>query len=105
MESNTQENFKLDGIITGKIRKGTEFPQSPGYANLTGALDTDISFEGVVLKNTEKVVFRITKVNDRRRGNFAKEYQPQEENESFGLAVLLLDQDQLLTRVGYGNEF
>jgi hypothetical protein len=39
------------------------------------------------------------------RSNFAKEYQPQKENELFGLAVLLLDRDRLLTRVDYGNEF
>jgi hypothetical protein len=65
MKSNSQETFKLNATITGKMRKGTEFPQSPGHADPTGTLDTDISFEGVVIKNTENVVFRITKVNDR----------------------------------------
>ncbi len=72
MESNIQETFKLNATIAGKMRKGTEFPQSPGHADPTGTLDTDISFEGVVIKNTENVVFRITKVSD--RGNMQIEH-------------------------------
>ncbi len=66
MKSTLQQKFKLDGNITGKMRKGTEFPQSPERPDPIGTLDTDISFEGVVVKNTDKIVFRITKVNDRQ---------------------------------------
>ncbi|PZO36143.1 MAG: hypothetical protein DCF19_22195 [Pseudanabaena frigida] len=65
MKNNTQDKFELDGKIIGKICKGAEFPQSPAHPDPIGTLDTNISFEGVVLENANKVVFRITEVNDR----------------------------------------
>lgn len=64
METNNQKKFEIDGKISGRKRKGTEFPQSPDHPDPIGTLNTDISFEGVVLEATEKVVFRITEVND-----------------------------------------
>lgn len=64
MKSNTQRKFELDGKVAGKILKGSEFPQSPDHPDSIGTLSTDISFEGVVIENKEKVVFRITEVND-----------------------------------------
>jgi len=63
MKNNISKTFQLDSKLTGKMLKGTEFPQSQAHPDPVGNLYTDISFEGVVLKNDEKVVFRITKVN------------------------------------------
>ena len=60
---NSPKTFELDSALTGKMRKGTEFPQSEAHPDPKGTLNTDISFEGVVLKNDPKVVFRITQVN------------------------------------------
>jgi len=65
MKNNTQRKFELNETIVGKMHRGSEFPQSPDHPDPIGALTTDISFEGVVIQNKEKVVFRITKVNDR----------------------------------------
>ncbi|PZV18798.1 MAG: hypothetical protein DCF20_01710 [Pseudanabaena sp.] len=64
MKNNTQDKFELDGKIIGKIHKGSEFPQSPDRPDSIGKLTTNISFEGVVIENADKVVFRITEVND-----------------------------------------
>jgi len=65
MKNKTKDKFELDSKIIGKIRRGSEFPQSPDHPDPIGTLATDISFEGVVIENAEKVVFRITEVNDR----------------------------------------
>ncbi|NUN67351.1 hypothetical protein HCU40_22145 (plasmid) [Pseudanabaena biceps] len=65
MTSSTQNKFELDGKIVGRISKGSEFPQSPDHPDPIGKLTTNISFEGVVIENADKVVFRITEVNDR----------------------------------------
>jgi hypothetical protein len=64
MQINTQDKFELDGKIIGKIRKGSEFPQSPDHPDPIGKLSTNISFEGIVIEKANKVVFRITEVND-----------------------------------------
>jgi hypothetical protein len=64
MKNNTEAKFKLDGKIIGEIHKGSEFPQSPDHPDPIGKLTTNISFEGVVIENADKVVFRITEVND-----------------------------------------
>jgi len=64
MKNDTQDKFELDGKIIGKINKGSEFPQSPDHPDPIGTLTTNISFEGVVIENANKVVFRITEVND-----------------------------------------
>jgi hypothetical protein len=64
MKTNTQRAFELGGQVIGKIAKGAEFPQSPDHPEPIGNLSTDISFEGIVLENGRKVVFRITEVND-----------------------------------------
>lgn len=72
MESNTKSKFKLDSKISGRMRRGADFPQSPEHPESIGTLDTDISFEAVVLNNAEKVVFRITDVND--HGNKQVDY-------------------------------
>jgi len=64
MTNNTQDRFELDGKIIGKIPKGSEFPQSPDHPDPIGKLTTNVSFEGVVIENADKVVFRITEVND-----------------------------------------
>ncbi len=64
MKNNTQRKFELNGTIVGKMRSGSEFPQSPDHPDPIGALTTDISFEGIVIENAEKVVFRITEVKD-----------------------------------------
>jgi hypothetical protein len=65
MKNNTQDKFELDAKIIGTIHKGSEFPQSPDHPDPIGKLTTNISFEGVVIENAEKIVFRITEVNDR----------------------------------------
>ncbi len=65
MKNNSQDKFELDGKIIGKIHKGSDFPQSPDHPDPIGKLSTNISFEGVVIENTNKVVFRITEVDDR----------------------------------------
>jgi hypothetical protein len=64
MQKNNQDKFELDGKIIGKIHKGSEFPQSPDHPDPIGKLTTNISFEGIVIENADKVVFRITEVND-----------------------------------------
>ncbi len=64
MKTSTQRAFELDGKVTGKISKGSEFPQSPDHPEPIGNLSTDISFEGIVIENGQKIVFRITEVND-----------------------------------------
>lgn len=64
MKNDTQDKFELDGKIIGKINRGSEFPQSPDHPDPIGTLTTNISFEGVVIENADKVVFRITEVND-----------------------------------------
>ncbi len=64
MKNNTKDKFELNGKIMGKMNRGSEFPQSPDHPDPIGNLATDISFEGVVIENAEKVVFRITEVND-----------------------------------------
>ena len=64
MKTNTQKTFELDGKVVGKILRGSEFPQSPDHPDPIGTLSTDISFEGIVIEKAEKVVFRITEVND-----------------------------------------
>jgi hypothetical protein len=65
MKNNTQHTFELNGTIVGKMHRGSEFPQSPDHPDPIGALTTEMSFEGIVIENVEKVVFRITEVNDR----------------------------------------
>ena len=60
---NNPTTFQLDRTLAGKMHKGTEFPQSEAHPDPEGTLNTDISFEGIVLKNDPKVVFRITQVN------------------------------------------
>jgi len=65
MRTDNQGKFELDGKISGKMTRGTEFPSAPDHPDPIGTLDTDISFEAVVIENAEKVVFRITDVNDR----------------------------------------
>ncbi|AFY74126.1 hypothetical protein Syn7502_02108 [Synechococcus sp. PCC 7502] len=64
MNSNIQGKFELDGKVVGRISRGSEFPQSPSHPEAIGTLVTSISFEGIVIKNNEKVIFRITEVND-----------------------------------------
>ncbi|WP_103666257.1 hypothetical protein [Pseudanabaena sp. BC1403] len=64
MKNHTQDKFKLDGKIIGTIHKGSEFPQSPDRPDPIGRLNTNITFEGIVIENSNKVVFRITEVND-----------------------------------------
>ncbi|MBD2189936.1 hypothetical protein [Pseudanabaena mucicola] len=59
-----KDKFELDGKVIGKINQGSEFPQSPDHPDPIGKLTTNISFEGVVIENADKVVFRITEVND-----------------------------------------
>jgi len=65
MKNNTQHKFELNGTIVGKMRRGSEFPQSPDHPDPIGELTTDMCFEGIVIENAGKVVFRITEVNDR----------------------------------------
>ncbi|MBD2178600.1 hypothetical protein H6F42_16910 [Pseudanabaena sp. FACHB-1998] len=64
MQSDTPAKFELDGKIIGKINKGSEFPQSPDHPEPIGKLNTNVSFEGIVIENSNKVIFRITEVND-----------------------------------------
>ena len=70
INSKSSSEFAVNSKIVGKMVKGSEFPQSPDHPDPIGTLDTDIFFEGVVLENADKVVFRITEINDHNNYQF-----------------------------------